>query len=571
MLFNCYTKGYLTFHRKVSYFNLSRARKLKLNAIKRRNYSSDSIKREIGTIKSNSNDTQESVISKLTSYSSSLLGYLEKIRIISAPSIVNFQKSISTRLSKIVKNNTPKDVKNSPDEKKNPTNTNNFQNQNLNLKQAVASSSSNSSDPNAHEKISNLCNSLEKATSYLVKSSLVSNLFKILYDSDEDVRHLIYKTHKNILPALLELQKNTCEKKEKSLYENINECLTLLGHVEPHSFRNLNILSLDGGGAKGFVTIEILKNIEKQCGGKPIHEIFDYICGVSTGAVLACLLGVYKMPLDDCERNYKKFIREIFQRNKAAGLMSSLMSYSYYDTQCWETLLKEIMGETLMINSSRVKNNCKISVVSNVTTPNHMKVYLFRNYNLPTSSNSHYDGTARFKVWEAIRASSAAPFYYEDFKLDGYVFHDGGLLANNPTVIALHEARQLWPETRTSSIVSIGNGRFKPAGYASSKASSISLRQKITRVISGMSCTENIHTMLLELLPSKSYFRFNPYMPEEFHLDENRPIKWKLMQYETNMYMRRNEHKFKLLAERLLMPKISCQFAKNYVKEKLKL
>jgi len=68
---------------------------------------------------------------------------------------------------------------------------------------------------------------------------------------------------------------------------------------------------------------------------------------------------------------------------------------------------------------------------------------------------------------------------------------DGGLLANNPTVIALHESRHLWPESTNNCIVSIGNGRFKPAGYTDSKASSISLKQKITRVISGISCTES--------------------------------------------------------------------------------
>ena len=52
-----------------------------------------------------------------------------------------------------------------------------------------------------------------------------------------------------------------------------------------------------------------------------------------------------------------------------------------------------------------------------------MKVFLFRNYNAPSYSQSHYDGTIRHRVWEALRASSAAPGYYEDFKLDGYVFH----------------------------------------------------------------------------------------------------------------------------------------------------
>ena len=71
--------------------------------------------------------------------------------------------------------------------------------------------------------------------------------------------------------------------------------------------------------------------------------------------------------------------------------------------------------------------------------------------------------------------------------------------------------------------------------------------------------------MLLELLPSRSYFRFNPYMSEEFQLDEDRPIKWKIMQYETNMYMRRNEYKFKMLAKQLLKPKSTSHIIKNYL------
>ena len=89
------------------------------------------------------------------------------------------------------------------------------------------------------------------------------------------------------------------------------------------------------------------------------------------------------------------------------------------------------------------------------------------------------------------RASSAAPGYYEDFKLDGYIFHDGGVLANNPTAIAIHEAKLLWPKTEINSVISIGNGRYKPEGYASSKANSVSLIQKINRFVAGISSTES--------------------------------------------------------------------------------
>lgn len=92
-------------------------------------------------------------------------------------------------------------------------------------------------------------------------------------------------------------------------------------------------------GAKGFVTIEILKKLEKLC-DKPIYKIFDYICGTSTGAVLAALIGIYKLPLDEIERQYKYFIKEIFSTNRATGIGNLVMTYAYYDTKVWENMLK---------------------------------------------------------------------------------------------------------------------------------------------------------------------------------------------------------------------------------------
>ena len=53
------------------------------------------------------------------------------------------------------------------------------------------------------------------------------------------------------------------------------------------------ILSLDGGGAKGFYTLGVLREIEGLI-GCPIHERFDLIFGTSTGAIIAALLGLGK-------------------------------------------------------------------------------------------------------------------------------------------------------------------------------------------------------------------------------------------------------------------------------------
>jgi patatin-like phospholipase/acyl hydrolase len=66
----------------------------------------------------------------------------------------------------------------------------------------------------------------------------------------------------------------------------------------------LTILSMDGGGMRGLATVQMLRRLEKGT-GRRIHEIFDLICGTSTGGMLAVALGIKGMTLDECEEVYK--------------------------------------------------------------------------------------------------------------------------------------------------------------------------------------------------------------------------------------------------------------------------
>lgn len=84
---------------------------------------------------------------------------------------------------------------------------------------------------------------------------------------------------------LLELKKKTRDEPVRAL---TRECLSVLGYAEPPRGPGVRILSIDGGGVRGLLVIEVLRQLEK-CTGKRISELFDYIVGVSTGEAFGAI------------------------------------------------------------------------------------------------------------------------------------------------------------------------------------------------------------------------------------------------------------------------------------------
>ena len=191
-----------------------------------------------------------------------------------------------------------------------------------------------------------------------------------------------------------------------------------------------------------------------------------------------------------------------------------------------------------------------MAISSSVASPN-IKPFVFRNFNLPYHSFGYYEGSSKYKVWQAVRASSSAPGYFEEFVLDNHLHQDGGILINNPAAIAIHEAQLLWPDEPIQCLVSIGCGKYTPAfvshpdGAVGSPATpkGTSLRMKLTSLIESATDTEVVHRLLQDLLPPGTYFRMNPTLSEWMNLDENRPEKLDQLRTDAQMYVRKNEYK----------------------------
>ena len=113
-----------------------------------------------------------------------------------------------------------------------------------------------------------------------------------------------------------------------------------------------------------------------------------------------------------------------------------------------------------MSETARVASIPKVAIVSTAVNLSRMTPYLLRNYHLPLNAPSKLPGTTDVKVWEALRASSAAAGLFQECRLGNVVHWDGGLIANNPTALAVHEAKQLWPREAIQCVVSLGTGRY---------------------------------------------------------------------------------------------------------------
>ncbi|KAL4563085.1 hypothetical protein LXL04_027116 [Taraxacum kok-saghyz] len=379
------------------------------------------------------------------------------------------------------------------------------------------------------------------------------------------------------------------------LGENENLRRAIKGKQVPK--QGLRILAMDGGGMKGLATVQILKEIEKGT-GKQIHEMFDLICGTSTGGMLAVAIGIKLMTLEQCEDIYKNLGKLVFAEpvpkdNEAATwrekldqlYKSSSQSFrvvvhgSKHSADQFERLLKEICADEdgdLLIDSS-VKRIPKVFVVSTLVNVAPAQPFIFRNYQYPAGTQevpltmsdnfsttattgaqvgykrSAYMGSCRHDLWQAIRASSAAPYYLDDYSDGVFRWQDGAIVANNPTIFAIREAQLLWPDAKIDTLVSVGccsvPTKARKGGWRY-----LDTGQVLIESACSVERVEEALSTLLPMVPEINYFRFNPVDERcDMELDETDPTIWLKLEAATSEYIHNNSPAFKKLCDRLLL------------------
>ncbi|WP_170878427.1 CBASS cGAMP-activated phospholipase [Daejeonella lutea] len=232
--------------------------------------------------------------------------------------------------------------------------------------------------------------------------------------------------------------------------------------------KKFRILSIDGGGIRGLIPAKILAELESQLSiadpNKKLYDYFDLICGTSTGAILA--IGVaLGIPAKDLVKFYKEHAKAIFPKwyffsRQAKALISPIYSNKQLRRLLKDTYSRTNNGRDPLLNDMKTKV-CIPSFNGNTGEINILK----------TKHHKDYTRDYKLPAYEVALSSASAPVYFppNSFTYDnelGSGFNinmiDGGIFANNPSLIGLLEATEkLSIEFKNIELVSLGTGRGK--------------------------------------------------------------------------------------------------------------
>jgi predicted acylesterase/phospholipase RssA len=210
------------------------------------------------------------------------------------------------------------------------------------------------------------------------------------------------------------------------------------------------ILSLDGGGSRGLLSLGFLAHLEKHLGersGNPesfrLAHYFDLIGGTSTGAIIATTLAL-EWKVRDVVELYFKLLPAIFAKSQVPGPLRLLIpafkntaiTHALNEYLGDRTLASEDLKTGLAIHAKRIDSGSAWILVNNPD-------WCFFN-----SADRTGIPNSEFYLRDLVQGSAAAPTYFNDVRIplvrnkrgavSGYAsFFDGGVSPNNNPALQL--------------------------------------------------------------------------------------------------------------------------------------
>jgi hypothetical protein len=235
------------------------------------------------------------------------------------------------------------------------------------------------------------------------------------------------------------------------------------------------ILSLDGGGVRGALSIALLEKLEREIEaleGRPVRlcDWFDLIGGTSTGAIIASAVAL-GYSAAEVRRFYEELAPRIFKRSR----YRILGWQAKFDGRRLAQELETVIGPRTL-DSAEVNTGLCVLLKRMDTGSAWMVMNNPRSVFWETPADNAFTGNRHLRLANLVRASTAAPSFFDPEVIEIVkgqppgLFIDGGLTPhNNPALMLLMAALlpayglnwKTGPENLL--IVSIGTGSFRPS------------------------------------------------------------------------------------------------------------
>ena len=252
------------------------------------------------------------------------------------------------------------------------------------------------------------------------------------------------------------------------------------------------------------------------------------------------LVGLRRESADLAVERYNQLIKQIFVKSPLSTTLLVLTTASY-DEKHFMEILSSILGDGTMLDSRANPDVPYVFCVSSKMSSVPTHVALFRNYNPPgseldpftldpdkarkilnlpleeendvvrsssyqrqtstdTPPGSRHPGSFRVLQRYALRASTAAPTVFKPVLMGAEMYVDGGIVASNPSALAVHEARALFPDVPIELLVSIGTGSF----VEQKNTPKLGWDGVIGQIVNSATDAESIHHVLEDILSEGS-------------------------------------------------------------------
>jgi uncharacterized protein len=213
--------------------------------------------------------------------------------------------------------------------------------------------------------------------------------------------------------------------------------------LEPKKQGQRRILSFDGGGIRGVLTLGMLEHLEQQLrtslkAGPDFRlcNYFDFVGGTSTGAILAAGVSL-GMSVSELISFYKDSGAAMFEKQSIIHRL-----HATYKDEPLRKKLQSVFGASTTLGSPDLKSLLLV-VTRNVTTDSPWAVT--NNPLAKYNALERDDCNLHLPLWQLVRASTAAPVYFPPEVVEigkrTFVFVDGGVTPyNNPAFLMFRNA-----------------------------------------------------------------------------------------------------------------------------------